>query len=100
MRWMNVRPAFESGRGLSPTTALQDAGARIGQSREKLPTVTYTRGNDLSGSLEGAGGIGGMLARSHSLPFVLALAHLFQNRESRLFGIAYRQWLQFCRSVE
>ena len=28
------------------------------------PTVTYTRGRDLSGSLEGAGGIGGMLART------------------------------------
>jgi RHS repeat-associated protein len=28
------------------------------------PTVTYTRGPDLSGSLQGAGGIGGMLARS------------------------------------
>jgi RHS repeat-associated protein len=28
-----------------------------------LPLVTYTRGKDLSGSLEGAGGIGGMLAR-------------------------------------
>ncbi|MBM3880730.1 MAG: hypothetical protein FJ387_13610 [Verrucomicrobia bacterium] len=28
------------------------------------PTVPYTRGNDLSGSLEGAGGIGGLLARS------------------------------------
>src|SRR5271155_3302288 len=29
-----------------------------------LPTVTYTRGKDLSGSLQGAGGIGGLLARS------------------------------------
>jgi RHS repeat-associated protein len=29
------------------------------------PTVTYTRGRDLSGSLAGAGGIGGLLARSH-----------------------------------
>ncbi len=28
------------------------------------PTVSYTRGNDLSGSLEGAGGIGGLLGRS------------------------------------
>jgi len=27
-----------------------------------LPTTTYTRGNDLSGSLEGAGGIGGPLS--------------------------------------
>jgi RHS repeat-associated protein len=29
-----------------------------------LPRVTYTRGPDLSGSLEGAGGIGGLLART------------------------------------
>jgi RHS repeat-associated protein len=29
------------------------------------PTVSYTRGSDLSGTFEGAGGIGGMLARSH-----------------------------------
>ena len=28
------------------------------------PTVSYTRGTDLSGSMEGAGGIGGLLARS------------------------------------
>jgi RHS repeat-associated protein len=28
------------------------------------PTVSYTRGTDLSGTLEGAGGIGGLLARS------------------------------------
>ena len=29
-----------------------------------LPQVTYTRGNDLSGSLQGAGGIGGLLAQT------------------------------------
>jgi hypothetical protein len=29
-----------------------------------LPSVTYTRGADLSGSLQGAGGIGGLLART------------------------------------
>jgi RHS repeat-associated protein len=29
-----------------------------------LPTTTFTRGKDLSGSLEGAGGIGGLLART------------------------------------
>jgi len=28
------------------------------------PTVSYTRGSDLSGSMEGAGGIGGLLGRS------------------------------------
>ncbi len=30
------------------------------------PSVTYTRGPDLSGTLQGAGGIGGLLARSGS----------------------------------
>ena len=29
------------------------------------PTVTYTRGSDLSGTPQGAGGIGGLLGRSH-----------------------------------
>jgi len=29
------------------------------------PLVAYTRGKDLSGSLQGAGGIGGLLARTH-----------------------------------
>jgi RHS repeat-associated protein len=42
-------------------------GMRVIQERNtsNTPTVSYTRGNDLSGSLEGAGGIGGMLSRSH-----------------------------------
>jgi len=31
------------------------------------PTATYTRGNDLSGTLQGAGGIGGLLARTAPL---------------------------------
>jgi hypothetical protein len=40
---------------------------RVVQERNasNVPTVAYTRGLDLSGSLEGAGGIGGLLARSH-----------------------------------
>ena len=42
-------------------------GMRVVQERNSsnVPTVAYTRGKDLSGSLEGAGGIGGLLARSH-----------------------------------
>jgi hypothetical protein len=42
-------------------------GCRVIQERtgSNTPTVSYTRGTDLSGSLEGAGGIGGLLARSH-----------------------------------
>jgi len=41
-------------------------GKRVIQERNgsNVPTVSYTRGTDLSGSLEGAGGIGGLLARS------------------------------------
>ena len=41
-------------------------GARVIQERDtnNTPTVSYTRGSDLSGSLQGAGGIGGLLARS------------------------------------
>jgi RHS repeat-associated protein len=36
------------------------------RSGSNVPEVSYTRGWDLSGSLEGAGGIGGLLARSRS----------------------------------
>jgi RHS repeat-associated protein len=41
-------------------------GKRVIQERDgsNTPLVSYTRGRDLSGSLEGAGGIGGLLARS------------------------------------
>jgi RHS repeat-associated protein len=50
----------------SETRYLYD-GRRVIQERDgsNAPTVSYTRGNDLSGSLEGAGGIGGLLGRSH-----------------------------------
>jgi RHS repeat-associated protein len=40
-------------------------GMRVIQERVGSPTVSYTRGTDLSGTLEGAGGIRGLLARSH-----------------------------------
>src|SRR5262249_50221078 len=41
-------------------------GNRVIQERDgtNTPTTSYTRGRDLSGSLEGAGGIGGLLTRS------------------------------------
>jgi RHS repeat-associated protein len=50
----------------SETLYLYD-GMRVIQERNasNVPTVSYTRGSDLGGSLEGAGGIGGLLARSH-----------------------------------
>jgi RHS repeat-associated protein len=35
-----------------------------------LPVTTYTRGNDLSGDLQSAGGIGGLLARSDRMSVV------------------------------
>jgi RHS repeat-associated protein len=43
-------------------------GSVIIQHRDanNLPTLTLTRGNDLSGSLQGAGGIGGILAMTES----------------------------------
>jgi len=44
-------------------------GMRVIQERDNsgnAPLVSYTRGSDLSGTVEGAGGIGGMLARSHA----------------------------------
>jgi len=47
------------------TTLYVYDGMRVIQERPSAPAVSYTRGNDLSGSVEGAGGIGGLLARSH-----------------------------------
>src|SRR6266496_6228096 len=43
-------------------------GMRVIQERDasNVPRVSYTRGSDLSGTFEGAGGIGGLLARSHA----------------------------------
>jgi RHS repeat-associated protein len=50
---------------LGETHYLYD-GRRVVQERDgnNIPLVTYTWGPDLSGSLEGAGGIGGLLART------------------------------------
>jgi RHS repeat-associated protein len=51
---------------LQTTTVYIYDGWRVIQERDANndPLVSYTRGTDLSGSLEGAGGIGGLLARS------------------------------------
>jgi RHS repeat-associated protein len=56
----------DGGWSLSATTRYVYDGRRVIQERDgnNTPTVTYTRGPDVSGSLEGAGGIGGLLARS------------------------------------
>ena len=62
------RPTRCSLAGWNPQSTNQYLydGWRVIQERDggNLPQVSYTRGNDLSGSLEGAGGIGGLLARS------------------------------------
>jgi len=52
---------------VSETRYIYD-GMRVIQERDlnNTPQVSYTRGEDLSGSLEGAGGIGGLLVRSHA----------------------------------
>ncbi len=53
---------------LSTTICYVYDGMRVIQERDgsNVPQVSYTRGTDLSGSLEGAGGIGGLLGRSHA----------------------------------
>ena len=51
---------------LSSTVEYIYDGNRVIQKRDgsNNPTTAYTRGTDLSGTMEGAGGIGGLLARS------------------------------------
>jgi RHS repeat-associated protein len=53
--------------GVSSETRYIYDGRLVIQERNgsNTPTVSYTRGIDLSGSFQGAGGIGGLLARSH-----------------------------------
>ena len=64
---VNLRYSSDGGNWslVSETRYLYD-GMRVIQERDSsnTPTVSYTRGSDLSGTLEGAGGIGGLLARS------------------------------------
>jgi RHS repeat-associated protein len=59
-------PNGMGGSTLASETLYIYDGMRVIQERDanNVPVVSYTRGNDLSGSLEGAGGIGGLLARS------------------------------------
>jgi len=48
-----------------------------------LPATTYSRGPDLSGSLQGAGGIGGLLARTDNSQLIahLSTAHAFYQSD-------------------
>jgi RHS repeat-associated protein len=58
-------------------------GMTVVQERDgnNLPRVTYTRGNDLSGTWQQAGGIGGLLARTdNTLPATLSqMAHAYYH---------------------
>jgi RHS repeat-associated protein len=62
----NWNPYYSQWQWSSERRYLYD-GTLVIQERDQnnTPTVTYTRGLDLSGSFQGAGGIGGLLARSH-----------------------------------
>ena len=61
------RQVGRAARVLTEHSTSHNDGMRVILERDasNTPTVVYTRGNDLSGSLEGAGGIGGLLGRSH-----------------------------------
>ena len=61
------RQVGHAARVLTEHSSSHIDGMRVIQERNSsnTPTVAYTRGNNLSGSLEGAGGIGGFLTRSH-----------------------------------
>ncbi len=56
-------------------------GTVVVQERDinNLPVTTYTRGKDLSGSLQGAGGIGGMLAMSQ--PSTVSPKHYYYHAD-------------------
>jgi RHS repeat-associated protein len=68
-------------------------GMLVMQERDanNLPLVTYTRGNDLSGSLQDAGGISGLLARTDNGQFVSgdpnANAYYFSDRNGNVMAL-------------
>ena len=68
----------------SQTRYLYD-GRRVIQERDatNVPQVTYVRGLDLSGTFEGAGGIGGMLSRTaHTGANGVTLTHAFYHADA------------------
>lgn len=64
--WTGAGPIAAAHWAVSNSVAYIYDGWRVIQERDgsNNPLAGYTRGNDLSGSMEGAGGIGGLLARS------------------------------------
>jgi RHS repeat-associated protein len=69
--------------GLASETRYVYDGMRVIQERSinGVPTVAYTRGPDLSGTLEGAGGIGGLLARSEWNSASSTWSHAFYHSD-------------------
>ena len=55
-----------------------------------LPTASYTRGQDLSGSLDGAGGIGGLLSRTDNTAQQTAFYHADGNGNVTMLVNAYQ----------
>jgi RHS repeat-associated protein len=72
-----------NGWGLIGGIAYVYDGNRVIQERDlnNNPLVAYTRGNDLSGTLEGAGGIGGLLARSDGYSAGMFSDHNFYHAD-------------------
>jgi RHS repeat-associated protein len=74
-------------------------GQMVVQERDinNLPVVTYTRGNDLSGTLQGAGGIGGLLARTVNSQMLIgapfASAYYFCDAMGNISGLVYTNGL-------
>ena len=60
-----------------------------------LPTLTLTRGRDLSGSLQGGGGIGGMLARTDAASGQTAYFHADGNEEKVSVPAIVEFWLDW-----
>lgn len=74
-------------------------GMLVVQERDQnnLPVVTYTRGSDLSSSLQGAGGIGGLLARTENSKLLIsdpfASAYYFSDANENVVALVYTNGL-------
>ena len=79
----SASPYLVGSWNLSSTTLYLWDGMRVIQERNgsNLPQVSYTRGIDLSGSLQGAGGIGGLLARSSGYSAGSWISHYYYHAD-------------------